>query len=341
MKMKKVQLGFSILAVSALLVLGCNKKDNIAPEPDTEFESAVDVTWANMVITDLDQICAFVGENDMYPKFYQAAPGQSTITVTRDTVAKYLFVSFNKTKCLDGRLRDGTILMNYKHNGGDPNARYYHDYGFEGNVQLANYKIDGWLIKQTNTFFVRNKVEPIDWKPQNGIKLTWQLTGEFIMVHPTDTTKNIQIYCDYTKVLLGTSNPSIFPVSKQAAINWTMSTIAYKGTSFGKIGTTEFKFEFIDKESSPVIRDFTCYPDKVVGISVGTATNSSAPVVTPRFEEYHPFIGGAANFTTSTLYPRVIHYGSETAGVANQCDDEGVVTIKGISYPVNFVKENK
>lgn len=339
MKMKKVQLGFSILAASALLVLGCNKKDNIAPEPDTEFQSAVDVTWANMVITDIDQICAFVGENDLYPKFYMPAPNQSTIVVTRDTVAKYLFVSFNDTKCVDGRLRDGTIAMNYTY--GNPNAKYYHDFEFVGNIQLINYKIDGWKIKQRNTFFVRNKVTPVNWDTKT-TKLSWNLNGDFDLIHPKDSTKNIHINVDYTKTLLGTSNPSIFPVSKQAAINWTMASVSYKGSSFGETaGKTPFTFAFIDKEATPVIRDFTCYPDKVVGVSVGTSTGSPAPVVFPRYEEYHPFIGGAANFTTSTLYPRVIHYGSEQSDVANQCDDEGVITIKGISYPVNFVKENK
>jgi hypothetical protein len=186
---------------------------------------------------------------------------------------------------------------------------------------------------------IHNRVSPIDWKPQSGTKLTWEMTGEFTMEHPTDSTKDIVIEVDYTKTLLGTNNPSIFPVSKQAAINWTMSTVSYKGSAFGKVGSTPFKFEFIDKEATPVIRDFTCYPDKVVGITVNTS--SATPVVQSRFEEYHPFIGGAANFTTAALYPRVIHYGSEQSDIANQCDDEGVVTIKGISYPVNFVKENK
>lgn len=311
-------------------MLGCNKKDNVAPESDTEFQSSVDITWANMVITDIDQICAYVGENNLFPKFYLPAPGQATINVTRDTVAKYLFISYNNTKCVDGRLRDGTIAMNYAYT--NKNAKYYRDFQFEGNVQLINYKVDGWRIFQRNSFFITNKVTPVDYKPAS-TNLSWRLNGDFDMKHPSDSTRNIHINVDYTKTLLGTSNPTIFPPSKQAAINWSLATVEYKGSSFGET-SRNVPFTFSFQEAKPAIRDFTCYPDKVVGVTVNSNT------VTSRFEEFHPFVGGAATFTTAALYPRVIHYGDEGT-TTYQCDNEGVVTIKGISYPVNFVKENK
>ena len=334
--MKKVYLGFSILAASALFVLGCNKKDNIAPEPDTEFQSSVDITWANMVITDIDQICAYVGENNLYPKFYLPAPGQATINVTRDTVLKYLFISFNNTKCVDGRLRDGTIAMNYS--VANVNSNYYHDFGFVGNITLINYKVDGWKIKGRNSFFITNKVAPVDYSPKT-TNLSWNLRGDFDMIHPNvaDSARNIHINVDYTKTLLGTSNATIFPPSKQAAINWSLATIEYKGTSFGET-SRNVPFTFAFSDSKPAIRDFMCYPDKVVGVTVNSSQATTS--VTSRFEEFHPFVAGAASFSTAALYPRVIHYGDEGA-TTYQCDNEGVVTVKGISYPVNFVKENK
>ena len=62
--------------------------------------------------------------------------------------------------------------------------------------------------------------------------------------------------------------------------------------------------------------------------------------VTPQASAYHPFVNGTASFTTAALYPRVIHYGPEerVENVNANCDNAGTVTIKGISYPIDFIK---
>lgn len=334
MKMKKIPLGFSILAVSALLVLGCNKKDNVAPEPDTEFQSSIDISYAHTVITDIDMICSYVGENNLSPKFYLPVPGGTgTITVTRDTVLKYLIVSYNKTTCMDGRVRDGSIFMNYAFS--NPNAKYYRDFEFQGKVSLTNYKVDGWKVSLKNSFIITNKVTPSNYNPKT-TNLSWSMTGDFVLKHPNanDSAKNMHCNVNFVKTLTGTSNPTIFPISKQAAINWSLATVAYTGSSWGETSRT-VPYTFVIADSKPLIRDFTCFPDKISGITL--ATNS----VTPQYEEYHPFVNGDATFTTGNLYPRVIHYGPEDSTTPLQCDNEGIVTIKGNSYPVNFVKEYK
>jgi hypothetical protein len=56
-------------------------------------------------------------------------------------------------------------------------------------------------------------------------------------------------------------------------------------------------------------------------------------------EEFHPFKDGVATFSTADKYPRQIYYGNEgTSDLAAQCDNSGVVLIKGISYPIDFKK---
>src|SRR5687768_4310137 len=105
MNMKKLTLGISLLA-SAVLFMGCPKKvPNVPPVADTETQSAVDASWATYVITDIDQICAFMGEDRLLEHFYTPIPGTSTIQPIRDEASKTLIMAFNKTRCIDGRLR--------------------------------------------------------------------------------------------------------------------------------------------------------------------------------------------------------------------------------------------
>ncbi len=86
MKMKRVTLGFSILAASTAFILGCSKEPNEAPVADTETQSAVYASFANFIASDIDQICSFLGENTLQEHFYKAAPGSTgTMTAIRDT----------------------------------------------------------------------------------------------------------------------------------------------------------------------------------------------------------------------------------------------------------------
>ena len=326
--MKKIALGFSLLVVSAFILLGCNKKDNVAPAADKEFQSSIDVSYAALVISDIDMICSFAGEGDLFPKFYEKSPNTTnTVTITRDTTNRYIIISFNNTPCVDGVTRDGTIFMNYAFT--NLNSKYYHDYGFVGKVSLAGYKVDGWKVNLLNTFFITNLVSPSGYNPKT-TNLSWSLKGDFQLKHPSDTTRNIHAQVDLVKTLLSTSNPSVFPVSKQVAITWSLASVAYTGSMYGET-TRNVPFNYSITATKPMVRDFLCYPDKVFGTVVTSNT------VTPQIQEFHPFVNGAASFTTSTLYPRVIYYGNEE-GTTPQCDNTGLVMIKGISYPINFEK---
>src|SRR5688572_21784595 len=117
-KMKKITLGFSVLALAMLFAVSCKKKEpNVEPVADMETQTAIDAAWATYVITDIDQICAFMGEDQLLKHFYTpdlSVSNSGTISAIRDTTAKALVMGFNKTKCIDGRLREGSVFMYYK-----------------------------------------------------------------------------------------------------------------------------------------------------------------------------------------------------------------------------------
>lgn len=337
--MKKITLGFSILAATALFMIGCKKEKDTEIEPDKEFQSSVDISYATQVITDIDMICAYGGENDMdLSRFFRNTPASvapNTVTVSRDTVLKYVFISFNKAMCRDGHVRDGSIGMNYANP--NPNSKYYRDFGFTGKILLINYKIDEWSVKLRNDFQVNNLVTPVNYSTST-TNLSWSMTGDFDLKNPTDSSKNMHCNINFVKTLKNTSDKVVFLPTKQAAINWSLAVVEYKGTMFGETNrNVPFKLAVLD--SRPLVRDFTCSPDKVYGTTVGT--NS----VTPRVEMYTPFTNGVVSFTTSTKYPRTIYYGSEektdVPSVDAPCDNSGAVMIKGISYPIDFKKVYK
>src|SRR4051794_31776052 len=80
----------------ALIFVACKKKEaDVEPVTDSETETAVDAAWANYVVSDIEQICAFMGENTMYEHFYQLAPGSGgSVIPVRDSAGKALNITF-------------------------------------------------------------------------------------------------------------------------------------------------------------------------------------------------------------------------------------------------------
>ena len=94
--MKKNIFCFTFLLASSFIFLSCSKEPNVAPEADVELQSSIDASFANFIVTDIDMICSFIGENNLYPKFYTPVAGSPTFVVNRDPDAKQLSISFNK-----------------------------------------------------------------------------------------------------------------------------------------------------------------------------------------------------------------------------------------------------
>jgi len=345
--MKKITLGCSVIVAAALFIVGCNKKTNTAPVADMEFQSSKDAAYATSVVTDMEIICSYMGENLLTSAYLTQAPGSapgSTITTSRDTALKVLQINFtNSVTCKDGKKRNGTITINYSASNNAYGAKFYHDAGFKANVTLNNYEVDGWLIDDVTPFVITNNL-PFGYNPVSD-KLNWTLDGNITIKNIADSSLNMAWKGKLIKTLTNTSTSSIFAVNKLSPINWVHydlitgqatdgAKVEYKGVisspSVQITGVTSrtTTYSLSIKDDQPLYRDFTCAPDKVIGV----ITSTSAPI--PVYSEWHPFIKGTASFTTGTLPDaRLIDFGDD-----GSCDNAGTVTIKGISYPIDFKK---
>ncbi len=352
MKITRITLGFAILAAVGLIV-GCGKKEpNVAPEPDTEVQSALDAAWATYVVSDIDMMCSFVGVNQPLSHFYtpipgtenSLAPGTGTLRVVRDVSQKRLSMVFNQTQCLDGRLRSGEVRLVYDpalkiHPKSNPNAEYYHEYGFGGRLTTTNYQVDGWEISMPEPGYIYCDLDRNDWIPEE-TKVSWTIVGKFIFKHGVDSAKGIlaptEIFWDgkLTKVLLNTDDEDVFRKGGTApAVTWSLANCGYYGEVSGRTNSV-VPFSMSITEPNMLVRDFTCSPDRIGGVTL----NNSNDMV-QRDEEHHPFVQGVARFTTGDKYPRQIYFGNEgNPKLQAQCDNVGEVMIKGIAYRVNFRK---
>jgi len=353
--MKRVTLGFSVLALSTAFVLSCKPEKNEPPVADTETQSAVFASFANYVASDIEMACSFMGENAYNTTFYSEYPGSSsgntgTVSIIRDTTNividgkphDQLVMAWNSTRCIDGNFRDGSIFMYVPQ---IPNQRYSRDFKFQGRINLSNYKVNGWLIELYDPgapVYLYNTLASSNYSTTT-TKLTWRFAGKLKFTHPTDPQKNMIWDGQLFKTLENTSNPAVFAPSKQAAITWSNAVISYsakvtgtvpKVDDEGKVIEPNVGFDLTVDGVRPLVRDFKCSPDKVSGV-----TFAPTGTVVQLGDEHHPFKTGVASFTVGTAYPRQIYYGNEGEPQLDiQCDNTGEVLIKGTSYKVNFMK---
>lgn len=361
--LRKISL-FAATTSVCMLFWGCQKpKPAEAPEPDTETETAVDASWATFVVTDIDMMGAFLCENDLYPKFYMQIPGTEDpvqqlgyVSPSRDPQTRSVNINFKKAKCLDGRERDGTVYFDYAYNplinnGANKNSEYYHEFGFAARISFTNFLVDGWKVEQFDDQFPAYIYNDLTGTKQG--QYLWRIAGKFRFVHPTDTTKNIIWDGELHKTLVNYSLSTVLSYTRQPVITWSNSICSYSTSKpiTGKTnvirdpqaskpsdlsGGVDFKMEI--GQNNQLVRDFVnCFPDKIGTVSL--TPSGSTFSMTPKFEEFHPFVSGVASFTTSTKYPRQIYFGNEgNQDLPAQCDNTGEVLIKGIAYRVNFRK---
>jgi hypothetical protein len=350
MKITKLTLGLPVLAIAGLF-LGCKKPEpNVAPVADTETQTAVDAAWATYVVTDIDMMCSFLGENDCIRHFYTDVPGTSTSTegwydYTRDISEQRLSMNWFNTKCLDGRVRSGEVRLVYNptysiNPRSNPNANYYHDYGFGGRLTLTDYRVDGWLITMPEPGYIYNEQLTNPWDGKTLLK--WHISAKFHFQHPTDSTGKSDITWDgkIWKVLDNTLDKKVFTPTREPAITWSISTCSYYGDILGTTnggvipGSTGIPYTMKITEKNSLKRDFTCTPDRVAGVTIDDKDK-----LDQRDDQHHPFVKGIAEFKTADKYPRQVYFGNESnTTLAWQCDNTGEVMIKGIAYRVNFKK---
>jgi len=310
---------------SAIFITSCNKKVTEAPVADKEFQTSIDASYAVSTVTDIDMICGFLGEA-AYPTFVMPAPGSTgTITVVNHTaMPQSASITWDpNTKCMDGKVRSGSIVMTYSFT--DINSNYYRDYGFNGNLSLNNYVVDGWSVDDSissTAGMTRIKNLAPSANPNAATtKLRWSIDGYFNFRNVATPTQTMAMIGTLYKTL---SNTAQLAPNNLTAITWSAAVVEYTGTVHGNTnGNVPYTYSI--SPTQPLVRNYGCSPDKVIGVT-------STPSVAPIYEQFHPIINGVASFTTSTKEPRSIDYG--TAGAP--CDNSGTITIKGITYNVDF-----
>jgi len=317
-----------IAALLPLLYACPKKKTALAPEADTELQSSIDAVFATFLVTDIEMVCAHIGQNDYYPAFYIPQPVEDqTKYIAFNTSVRYV-ATFNNVRCMDGRLRKGSIVMDYTNT--NPNAINYDKYQFHGKMTLSEYFVDEWLIKTVDGVpcdITNELVSPIfDPKKTN---LVWTIKGSFEFINSTDPSKNMLWSGELTKTLENTNESAVYSANRLIPIDWTKAKVKYTGKATG-MTSGNVPFELNINPYFPVTREFTCYPNEIGGIQ------SASPLVTWK-NESHPFISGELSFKTNGKYPREIYLGNEGIPESEaQCDNSGLVLIKGNSYAVNF-----
>ncbi len=349
--MKKQSSIIYMSLVASALLNSCNKQPNVPPKADTEVKTSVDVVFATQVVSDIEMICSFIGEDHSpgYQKFYGAVPASmGSFSIIR--AANRISINYNNTMCRDGKVRDGSIWLFFKEAeyASHPltgNENYIRDYNFTGRITLEEYKVDGWLIDNkdyenpnsgtNNTTVLISNLRADSKTPVSG-NLKWTLTGGFTMKKDLDS---MAWKGSLTKTLNNTGDNRVFAANAQSPINWELAQISYIGEAKGYTpGNVPFTIKY--SAESPLSRDFTCFPDKVKDLNAGNA-------LSPNNLEYHPIISGVAYFNTGEAYPREIYFDNTQISYGNtaqpvdlpaQCDNKAAVQIKGIFYPIDLRK---
>ncbi len=330
--MKKLLL-FPALGLCLLFSQGCKKK-NKDPEPEpvatpsvpstpttttdpytysADLQSAKDMAKAFYMVADIEMTCAFLGEQQLANHFYAPIPSTSnTVSVVHDAQSKYMFISYSNTPCRDGKMRDGTLMINYS--ASNPNAALYRQFGYQAKISFANYVVDGWKVEALNTVTVENRLLAPNFNPAQ-TNLAWSISGKLKLTNVLDTSKKIIWDGILTKVLINTGNPNVFNTAKQPVISWNLAKVNYVGKITGSLpGNIPYSFT-CDSIAQPQ-RDFNC---------------AFVPLGSSDVTEFHPFTLGKALFKFSNVHPRTLVFGPTAA-----CDNEGSIFFSNETHAVTF-----
>lgn len=350
MKMKKIATKFSAIALMALALTSCNKKANVAPEADKEFQSAIDASAATQIVSDIDMLVAQASEYS-YVAFYTNinGAGSNTVTVKRDTAANMNTIIYNNAKCLDGAVRNGTITIDYTKcstgtvtSGGQ---QYIRNPNHMAVVSFNNYSVNKYVVHNASSITVKNTT-PAGYT-RTITPLTWNIAGTLILADTTDNGGNknddIKWVGNLNKTLVNSTTSSSIHPSSLLPIRWitglygvqtgTANTsnnavnpnginaiVKYSGSATGfttKDGAqSTYSFSILDGKE--LYRNFGCSPDYYIN------------------PEQHPIRKGVVEFKTGDKAVRTIYYGDEKNN--DYCDNSGIIYINGISYTVDFWK---
>jgi hypothetical protein len=334
--MNAKQFNWLLIAAAVPFLMGCPKsKPNVVPEPDTDVQSSIDASYATFLVSDIDMICSFIGEDNRAPKFYLPTPDEdpNSFDVTMSAASDFIAMDYHSRarKTVDSKNRYGTVKLVFA--SPNPNARYYREYEFIGEIRLSDYRVDEWIVKTAPGVpcYVHNRLTSANYDATK-TNLSWLIEGSFIIEHTTDPSRNMTWTGKLIKTLTNTSDPHVFNPDRHHQIDWSLAKVEYAGSAKG-VTSGNVPYTYVISDYRPLVRDFTCSSDKIGGMT--------RPANVPWNSEFHPFISGEVSFNTGDKYQRQIYYGNEGEKETlpePQCDNSGEVLIKGNSYRIDFMK---
>ncbi len=298
MKRKMMTILCCVIAVAMLTMTSCKKKE-AAAAADSDTTGATDNTLAENTSNDVVNIGAQAADQGSLSSFREANDENvlsSCATVMRDTVNKFIIVSFNGGTCLDGRTRSGTITFDYHLS--PAGAIHYRDPGFTFTVTSNNYVVEGNHVNIINKTVTN--ITPVGFNPLT-TKEKWTIAANISVVKANGNT--ITWICNRTKTLVNTDSTY---TDAATPIKWYKAVIQIDGTASGTRVDASNNAESFSATATAMVRDFGC--------SAGGR---------------HPWISGTLDYQPpSPKYLRHIDFGPGT------CDLNATVLINGHTYDI-------
>ena len=285
--MNKSKLHLAMLAIviaGGIVVTSCKKKDTTTTPTttDTDQSGATANNKTEEISSDIvsmgSEACDKTGNMASYRTASSEQASQlSCATVTVDTINKVVTVTFTGGVCLDGKIRNGSLIYNYS--ASPAGARHYRDPGFTVSITSSNYSVDN------NTVTIVSKVitnlTPVGFNPASTNE-SWSINANMSVA--LSGGGSVSWTCARVKTLLNTSTAY---TNANTPITWSTARIGYTGSASGSRSNGE---TFTVNITNQLIRDF------------------GACTVAYR----HPFIQGTFVYAPSNKAARTVDYGTGT-----------------------------
>lgn len=297
--MKKTK--WMLATLTACLLIGltipsCKKKTTV----DEETSTAVDNANAEHMVSDITSMAAQASDGASSLSNYRVPDYDQILGLSCATISvngKIITVAFNGTACLDGRVRSGSIMLDYS--ASPAGAVHYRDPGFTCTVTSNNYMVDGNQINIINKTVTNNTA--VGFNPST-TNLTWAINAHVSIVKAGGGT--VDWSCIRTKTLLNTSDTSVYH-GANTPISWWKARVGMLGSASGTgVNGVAFNATIM----SQLVRDFG-------------GCNISGK---------RPIIQGVLDFTPTGHPVRIIDYGN------GSCDLSATVTVNGVTHTITL-----
>ncbi len=344
--MKKLNLGIITAVAAGMVFFACKKEPNVAPETDKEVQTSIDVSFASFLISDIEMIVSWMGEDDAQgkQKFYVESPANTGggVTVIRNLATRRISFNFNNTLCADGHVRSGTIYLFYKWRmaskvfpygdsikpGATPpidefdfvypdlpypytgNENYIRDYNFGGRITLEDYRVDDWLVDNEDYTITNPAIKVLG-------------SYGFIYNLRKDNKTPVAGYLHWTFSGSYTMKKGLDSMAWKGSFTKTLdntsdikvfATNAQSAINWS-LATVSYAGEAKGYTPGNVpysIKYYSEYPLRrnftCFPDKVSGVELSPTNTLTAQISESHPFTSGVASFTTGNQYPREIYF---------------------------------